>query len=68
MTRPRFPISDVLLVATRDRYRCYVCDQGYDPTDPWEIDHDTSVKRGGGHVFTNLKLAHRSCNRAKGTA
>lgn len=66
--RPNFPALLVLAVAFRDGYRCHVCGDGYDPADPWQIDHDVAVARGGRHSLKNLRLAHASCNRDKGAA
>lgn len=70
--RGSFPLKVFLRIAMRDRYRCHVCEGGYDPNDPWEIDHDIplawGIERGGTNHLHNLKLCHRSCNRDKGAA
>lgn len=66
--RLTIPIEYVLKIADRDRWRCHVCGLGYVPADPWEIDHDRALARGGQNLASNLRLAHRSCNRGKSYA
>jgi 5-methylcytosine-specific restriction endonuclease McrA len=45
---------------------------GFKRNDPWELDHDIALARGiaqgGTNLMSNLKLCHRSCNNAKGSA
>ena len=61
--------TTTLRVGTRDRWRCHICQGGYDPHDPWELDHRASVVGlSGSDDDDNLGLSHRSCNRTKGTA
>lgn len=52
----------------RDGDRCYLCGQGPDLEDPFEIEHVKPRRSGGSNDLNNLALAHRSCNRTKGTA
>ena len=61
----------VAQLALRDGNRCYLCGQSEDLDDPFEIEH---VKprfafrgtSGDPDDISNLRLAHRSCNRTKG--
>lgn len=63
------PPQDVLFrIAERDSWKCHVCKLGYIPADPWEIDHDVPLAKGGTNLISNLRLAHRSCNRGKSDA
>jgi 5-methylcytosine-specific restriction endonuclease McrA len=69
MTRRHpFPIWVFERIAHRDQYRCRICGQGYIRDDPWNIDHDLPLARGGTNHLDNLRLTHQSCNRRKGTA
>jgi len=65
VSRTVLPLRYFLQIANRDRYVCHVCEQGYDCNDPWEIDHNGPVARGGTDHLHNLRLCHRSCNRDK---
>lgn len=65
-TRIQVPLGWALQIANRDRFRCHICEQGYSPVDPWEIDHVLPLALGGTNHVANLALAHRSCNQAKG--
>lgn len=47
--------------------RCYLCGQGPIQGDPFEIEHRKPRAARGPDDLDNLALAHRSCNRAKGT-
>lgn len=51
----------------RDGDKCYLCKQAADPDDPLEIEHVKPRAAGGTDDMNNLALAHRSCNRTKGT-
>lgn len=51
----------------RDGPNCYLCGQSADEDDPLEIEHVKPRKAGGADNPENLRLAHRSCNRTKGT-
>lgn len=69
MTRRQpFPLWVFERIAHRDNYTCRVCHQGYVRDDPWEIDHDVAVARGGTNHIDNLRLTHRSCNQGLGAA
>lgn len=64
---------DRLRVFERDNWACSLCGRGVDsslpPRDDWgpTIDHVVPISQGGPHTFDNLRLAHRSCNTARGT-
>lgn len=58
----------IAALAMRDGDSCYICGQGQDAHDPWEIEHVKPRALGGTDHLDNLALAHRSCNRAKGIA
>lgn len=72
MSRARYPDEVLLAIAARDGYCCRLCGHGWLPSDPWEVDHWLSVKKGGRpggrDLLSNLGLMHRSCNRKKGAA
>jgi len=55
-------------LVARDGAVCYLCRQGADPEDPLEIEHVKPRAAGGSDDLDNLGLAHRSCNRTKGTS
>jgi RNA-directed DNA polymerase len=63
--RVQVPLKYVLRIAARDEFTCHVCEMGYNSNDPWEIDHEIPLARGGTNHLSNLKLSHRSCNRDK---
>lgn len=52
----------------RDGAVCYLCHQGEDADDPFEIEHVKPRAANGSDDLSNLALAHRSCNRTKGTS
>lgn len=60
--------SIVFQLAYRDGARCYLCGQGRIAGDPFEVEHVRPRAAGGSDDLANLRLAHRSCNRAKGVA
>lgn len=68
MKRTRVPSWAMFQIAERDQWRCHVCELGYLPHNPWEIDHDKPIAKGGTNHLHNLRLAHRSCNRDKAAA
>lgn len=45
--------------------RCYLCDEPV--ADDFDFDHVLALSRGGEHVRENIRLAHASCNRSKGS-
>lgn len=63
-----FPLWLVFQIAERDKWTCHICELGYQPDNPWEIDHDKPLAKGGTNHVRNLLLSHRSCNRAKAAA
>lgn len=60
--------ATIAAIVMRDGGACYICRQGRDNQDPWEIEHVKPRALGGTDELDNLALAHRSCNRAKGIA
>lgn len=48
----------------RDRNRCHLCGRGVRPEDA-SRDH---IRPGGSSAASNLALAHRACNNARGNA
>lgn len=66
--RLKVPIEYLLRIAVRDRWKCHVCELGFMRNNPWELDHDISLARGGTNLMSNLRLCHRSCNRDKGAS
>lgn len=66
--RLQLPLDAVLRIAARDGWTCHVCGEGFISDDPWEVDHDVAISRGGSNHLANLRLCHKSCNRDKGAA
>lgn len=66
--RLKVPAWAVLLIAERDSWTCHVCGQGYLTHETWEVDHDQPLAKGGTNHLSNLRLAHKSCNREKAAA
>lgn len=66
--RLQLPLDAILRIAARDGWTCHVCDEGFITGDPWEVDHDVAISRGGTNHLANLRLCHKSCNRDKGAA
>jgi len=60
-------VVDPRTVFTRDKGICGICRTLVDMQDPWEIDHIVPISKGGPHAYANVQLAHRKCNRGKGT-
>lgn len=54
-------------VALAFRYglNCWLCGQGLDPDDPFEVEHVKPKSAGGKRQAANLRLAHASCNGMK---
>lgn len=59
-------------IAERDKFICGLCSRLVDVQLPYNdpfaatIDHVIPLSRGGGDVRSNVQLAHRTCNTAKG--
>jgi 5-methylcytosine-specific restriction endonuclease McrA len=53
-------------IAVRDRERCWLCNQRVASVDR-TLDHVMPIARGGQHIKSNVRLAHRRCNSVKGT-
>ena len=45
---------------------CAICGQPRRPGDPFEADHIVAIRDGGNDQISNLRAAHRSCNRRRG--
>ncbi len=64
---------DRIAVFNRDGWRCQICgcsapkrlNGTVHPNAP-ELDHIVPISRGGGHVWSNVQCACRSCNQSKG--
>jgi len=70
--RPQYEANRKIILATRDI--CAICGKPVDKTlkspHPWSatIDHIIPIAKGGHPSdMENLQLAHRCCNRQKGT-
>jgi 5-methylcytosine-specific restriction endonuclease McrA len=61
-------LASIAAIVMRDGDCCYICGQGQDLHDPWEVEHVKPKAMGGSDDLDNLALAHRSCNRTKGIA
>lgn len=59
-------------VFERDEWRCYLCEEQVDRSLTWphplspSLEHVVPLSRGGAHSFDNVRLAHLTCNVAKG--
>ncbi|MGW0626438.1 HNH endonuclease [Streptomyces sp. NPDC002758] len=59
-------------IAERDGWRCHLCGDPVDPELSWpdplspSLDHVVPLSLGGPHTPENVRLAHLSCNSAKG--
>jgi 5-methylcytosine-specific restriction endonuclease McrA len=62
------PLWALLQISARDDWKCHVCSLGFEVGNPWEVDHDKPLARGGTNHLANLRLAHRTCNREKAAA
>jgi 5-methylcytosine-specific restriction endonuclease McrA len=70
----RDPSITLMAVYERDRRMCWLCEgavlaPGLLPHNDAEeptIDHVVPISRGGGTVWSNVRLAHRGCNASKG--
>jgi 5-methylcytosine-specific restriction endonuclease McrA len=52
-------------VAERDGWRCAIC-AGVVTRATWSLDHVIPLSKGGPHTYSNVVLAHRSCNSSRG--
>jgi 5-methylcytosine-specific restriction endonuclease McrA len=66
--RITLPLRELVRIASRDGWKCHVCSLGFEVGNPWEVDHDKPLARGGTNHLANLRLAHRTCNREKAAA
>lgn len=58
--------ATIAAIVMRDGAECYLCQQGEDDRDPWQVEHVIPKAQGGSDELHNLALAHRSCNLTKG--
>lgn len=62
------------VVADRDDWVCYLCDDDIDPNLTYPdfgyrtIDHVIPLSRNGTHTYDNIKIAHWICNIRKGAS
>jgi endogenous inhibitor of DNA gyrase (YacG/DUF329 family) len=60
------------VIAKRDKYKCHICrkrvNMDLDNTNKYSptMDHLIPISLGGDHTYTNIRLAHRTCNSSKG--
>jgi hypothetical protein len=65
---------DVLVLAERDGWTCWLCEQPVDPSLTYpdhgyrSVDHVIPLGRGGAHTYENVRLAHWICNVRRGIA
>lgn len=52
-------------ILKRQRGKCNLCGQLFQPGDTIEKDHITRVKNGGKAVISNLQMLHRYCHDIK---
>ena len=57
---------DLGFVQVRDRMICQVCHKKVKPSE-LSYDHIVPLSKGGPHITSNLQVAHRRCNLARGT-
>jgi HNH endonuclease len=63
---------DINVVWRRDGGICWLCEKPVDlalrQPDPRiaTIDHVKALSKGGQHVYSNVRLAHRNCNARRG--
>lgn len=62
---PTIRAADLLIVAERDKGKCYLCGRKVDRRD-WSFDHVIPLAKGGTNDPANLALTHRKCNSSKG--
>ena len=59
---------EIILVLQQSNKQCGICKRALDyEQEPYHIDHIIPLAKGGGHVMTNLQLAHPKCNMQKGS-
>lgn len=58
---------DARVVFERDKGICGICGEAVEMSSTWEVDHIVPLVKGGTHCYANVQLAHRRCNRSKGT-
>ncbi len=44
---PNVPTWALFRIAERDGWKCHIDGLGYLPKDPWEVDHDVALAKGG---------------------
>jgi 5-methylcytosine-specific restriction endonuclease McrA len=70
--RPRSAANRIPKLAERDGWACHLCGEPIDPRAKGKrkatLDHVLPRSHGGTGALSNLKLAHESCNQARGNA
>ena len=63
-----FDERDVEARIDRQEACCYYCREGleFDGRNKWQVDHFIPLSRGGSNWPSNIVIACRRCNRAKG--
>ena len=56
---------DRLAIYERDGGICQLCDESV-ARDKFDLDHIVPISKGGPHMPSNVRLAHRSCNARRG--
>ena len=60
------------VIAQRDKHKCHICRKrvnmnlAYTDKHSATMDHLIPISLGGDHTYTNIRLAHRTCNSSKG--
>jgi 5-methylcytosine-specific restriction endonuclease McrA len=64
LSRP-FETIDPIKVYKINEGLCGLCHRPVS-IDTFELDHIVPIAKGGGHLYANVHIAHRSCNKKKG--
>jgi 5-methylcytosine-specific restriction endonuclease McrA len=59
-----YEVIDKRIVFERDKGICHICQLPADPK-KWELEHIVPLSKGGQHNYSNVAVAHRSCNARK---
>lgn len=60
-----FEDIDRMVVYKRDEGVCQICEKPVG-ADEFQLDHVVPIIEGGPHLYTNVQVAHGTCNRRKG--
>ena len=53
-------------IIQRDGPNCWICGGPFKHREKPTLDHVRPKSKGGGHTFSNLKIAHMKCNTSRG--